>query len=314
MCKALEDGGQRCSAHTAPHYRRALEEIVNTLPVTIEHLEKLESTAELYASTSDGRSEVTFDMSRMEAAGRWDEAALLRAALTKGRIRSMVSKETAKVISSTIAKTAIAKVRNAGIVDTYPKRLAMVSDLQERYNHAKSIAHLATSLAGGLGAAEGKCVNCIHLLHQGVICNNGASQEKPCSCAASTPSTPEQIAAFELRSEARALREELQEATKQLEEPQVGDHYTVAKSRDANIPVGLKGTLVCLVKKDWGMRALLETESGGVWVGLKSLTRDIDPDQVTSPMTPEVQGDPIPVLAESAPASRVSLALEAMQD
>lgn len=275
MCKSIAEGGQRCAAHTRPAYEAAVRQLVAG-PVDVAALEALERAAADYASTGEGQTRLAEAVAKTESIGRWDEAAVLRAALAKGRLHAEAARETARQIEAEAARKSVAAVKKGGLRDTYAERVIALERAQAAFTTAKAAAVAATEAAGGRAVAAGRCAECRHTDHQAVACTAPASRAAhapACGCASSTKPTRAQIKAAGLHQTAYAARDAVTAAQEAVDTPTPGDKFVVSRGR--KVPRGTHGTLVRVWDGAWGRRALLRTATGDVWVGVENLDRDL---------------------------------------
>lgn len=146
MCKAVPYGGQRCAYHTRSDYAEAIAKVNDAdFETNLADLEDLEKAAMLYASTPEGAEVITTDIARAEEADRWDHAALLRAALTKGRVLAEANRATGVAVQQVRTERALQAVGPEGLQDTRPARVEALRAAEKA---------LATSQPAGDGGSR----------------------------------------------------------------------------------------------------------------------------------------------------------------
>lgn len=277
MCKSLAEGGQRCAAHTRPVYERSVTALVEAGDSpTLDMLETLEAAATEYASTSEGMERVTLDLARTEAHGKWDYAALLRAALTKGRLRAEANRETADEVRNEAARKA-KEAASPDLPDTYADRAQAAYQALDEYERLSEDARAATE-AAGRAVPAGSCARCQHPGHDGSGCRKAVQVMSDlwdnCPCDGHQEPTPAMVTAAEKSRISHQAYLDWRAKADAAEEAAPGDRYVVARGR--KVPRGTRGALVRVFEGEYGPRALLRTEDGeDVWVTLSNLDRDL---------------------------------------
>lgn len=156
---------------------------------------------------------------------------------------------------------------------TYPTRLAAEQSAKAEATAAHQIAKdLADALPFGRPAPEGTCMECGHR-HE-ATCGHTvqvmSDMWDDCRCTATTPrATSEHEAAYQAACTARTADWYYHEAYRAARIIEAGDPVEVVKGR--KVAVGTTGTVVRLYHSQYGMRALLDTTEGQVWVALANL-------------------------------------------
>lgn len=310
MCKPLSEGGQRCAAHTRPAFEDALAQIreidksQGDPSQRLISLMKLEESAAAYASTPEGETAITMVATQYGNLGNVDRAALLLAAIEKGKSRRVAAQETKQLVrevktgaqdsgqqdsrrrQENLGAQPSGKPRGNGsqrksLVNTYPARKLALLEADALYQARHSEALAAFKQVMGRPCREDACGNCTHEQH-GELCvtqvpnKTKKSAKDPaylnCGCRVFAKATAEQVRAAEVQDQANIAFQKLIDARKAAQALEPGDQFIVARGK--KIEHGIKGAFVRAFEGEYGQRVLLQTQQGEeFWISLGNLDR-----------------------------------------
>lgn len=287
MCRSIEEGGQRCPAHTRPRFSAALTSVQDLPPEAppterLQTLLALEEAACQYASTTEGQIAVPEAAALAQVQGHAERAALLVSAAERGMRLREANQEVARQVENEVERRALTADEYRAPVESnhFLARERKAEVAEEQLDEAKqALGALKARLGEGVRPCRaGACAACGHAGHDGRGCRQSVQVMSDlwenCSCSGHQSPTAEQVELAAAMSKTQAAWQETLKTRADANAYTPGDYFVVARGR--KVPRGTTGRLIRLWDGQYGTRVLLRTDTGeSVWVNISNVDRDV---------------------------------------